>query len=106
MPRRDFHQLLDQAIGALRAPSTLVPTSIPATALLLLHEGEGFFVALILHLLQWNKAQSGRFHGVALPGRRSRIRKEMTEVGIASLGANIDALHPVRIVRPLDQKIL
>jgi len=47
MPSLDFQQLLDQAIEGPKAP--LISTSI---RLLFLHEGEEFFVALILHLLQ------------------------------------------------------
>src|SRR5437667_10052954 len=50
--------------------------------------------------------EGGRVDGVALSGRRRRVGKEMAKVGIASFGAHLSALHIVRSVRFLDEKIL
>ena len=49
--------------------------------------------------------EGGRVDGVALARRRSRVGKEMAEVGIAALGANLSALHAVRSVHFLDEEI-
>ena len=49
--------------------------------------------------------ESGRVEGVALSGRRRRVGEKMAEVGIASFGAHLSALHVVRSVHFLDEEI-
>ena len=49
--------------------------------------------------------EGGRVDGVALSGRRGRVGKEMAEVGIATFGADLSALHAVRSVHFLDEEI-
>ena len=51
MPNLGFQQLRDQAIERL-SPVVLIPHIDRGCLLLLLHDGEEFFVALIFHLLQ------------------------------------------------------
>jgi len=43
--------------------------------------------------------------GVALSRRRSRVRKQMPEVGIASFGADFSTLHVARSVHAFDEEI-
>ena len=49
--------------------------------------------------------EGGRVDGVALSRRRSRVGKEMPEVGIASFGANLRALHVARSVHAFNEEI-
>ena len=49
--------------------------------------------------------ERGRVDGVALSSRRSRVGKDMAEMGIASFGTNLSALHIARSVHAFDEEI-
>src|SRR5205823_2220410 len=79
--------------------------SHPPRTLLFFQERQERFVTFLFHSFHWNEMEGGRVEGVALSGGRHRVGKEMAEVGIASLGAHLGALHIVRSVRFLDEEI-
>src|SRR5438876_9744352 len=72
---------------------------------LLLQEREVRFVRFRFHSIDRNEVEGGRIDGVAFSGRRLRVGKEMAKVGVASFGAHLGALYPVRSIQALDKEI-
>src|SRR5207247_9776371 len=76
-----------------------------STPLLFLQERQERFVAIVFHSFDRNEMEGGRVDGVALARRRSRVGKEMAEVSIGALGADLSALTAVRRVHFLEGEV-
>src|SRR5678815_991289 len=57
--------------------------------------------SLFSHFFQWNKLQGRRVHTIAQITRRRPIIEEVSEVGIAFLGAQFRAHHVVALIHAL-----
>jgi hypothetical protein len=73
--------------------------------LLFVEQREVRLVASVLQLVEGNEMEGGGINDVSLARRRLRVRKDVAQAGITSLGAHLGALHLVCVVGHLNEEV-